>query len=178
MRKGSLVSCAALLVGLFVASCDASVPEVDAGSDASELEELDAADGIDAAAAEADAAPSDVGPDGAEAEDASDPADVGEDSWVPHAVECDLYPQARCAEGLGCYPAGHEGSQCARPTAAQGSPGDACEYTNDCAPGSFCGNRTSDRATCEAICPLDGSRCATCVEIPGYRLVPGFGVCR
>jgi len=175
MRKGFHL----IVTVVLVSGCDdGGVVLVDAGRDAVELD----ARGLDAPIV-SDALDVPPDPDAAESDAGEDahvePFDVGEDSWVPHPVECVLYPQAGCDPGLGCYPAGHEGSQCVRPTAASAAPGDPCGFTNDCVPGSFCdwlGAR--GERTCLAICALGGSRCATCVDAPEYRLADGFGVCR
>jgi hypothetical protein len=176
-RTSFLFACALTLTGCEGGAVDVDASAFDTGRDAHD--EDAAVPDLDAAVPDLDAAEDDGGVSTDVGQDVP-ASDVGEDSWVPHPVECVLYPQSGCEPGLACYPAGHEGTQCVRPTAARAQPGEPCDFGNDCDMGGFCPWTLGDAGvrTCEEFCAVADSHCPTCVVVPEYRLVPGFGVCR
>ena len=60
--------------------------------------------------------------------------------------ECDLFKQEGCAAGQGCYPT-TQGWQCLNAGASK--EGAACQFTNDCVPGTLCVN-----SQCSLACSL------------------------
>lgn len=169
-RTCFLFACALALTGCESGAVDIDASSADTGRDARD----------DAAVPDLDAAVEDDGGGSTDVGQDTPVSDVGEDSWVPAPADCVLYPQAGCDPGLACYPVGHEGSQCVRPTASRAQPGEPCDFTNDCVPGSFCPWSAEDAGvwTCEEVCVVADPHCPVCVTVAFYRLPPGFGVCR
>jgi hypothetical protein len=94
---------------------------------------------------------------------------------------CDLRDPNACGAGLGCnLLPGLRGCRACLPAGTH-APGEACEYSNDCAPGAACARTASGNQACLAFCDLDASGTCPddtrCIDTGDDTLPAGVGLC-
>ncbi|WP_164018295.1 hypothetical protein [Pyxidicoccus trucidator] len=91
----------------------------------------------------------------------------------PPSARCDPFGQD-CTSPLGCYPS-TAGPVCAG-SGTRGE-GEACDFSNQCAPGSTCVNTTGSGLTCRPLCRPAGTPACTTGTCRPLDDNPGVGAC-